>query len=435
MPNQLLEHLTRAFKIYNGKDTLQLYVPQVRVPRYFKKLDGTGIQLVPLPIRTRSYRWPCSVPQSLDSNTTAPVPHVEVPESPRPQFDPNSTPAPPVPTTDSAIAQFVPGSFPPENDTTPQHQTVDIQDPDSALPKPKPTIEQPKGGMLHAAFLIQALRKKQLAQRSRDQKHLETPLGSAIAFLQHHCATHRDRKPSRVDYLGFVAIMVTAGLELYTLLCAIRVTFDALRDIPGELNLPESETRTVEFEAYFKRICLYWDLFTQPAVFDLSSGELYEECKKGLGLMETLHGELGQFLERLREEGKELERLEATRKEKTKGKKKKKGNTETGGKVNEDGKKNEKTEGKNEAKNGKGGISNEAGKGGKKNESVGAIKKEGESSKAGVEEAKGQKPTEQQKGAGKQPNKGGSSADVPWKPGGGSRRSGKNGGSKKSRKR
>lgn len=424
-PNQLREHLTRAFKIYNGKDTLQLYVPQERLPGYLKRLDGTGIQLIPLPIRTRSYPWPCPVLQSLDpTTTTAPALHVETPESPLSQPGPDSTPAPPVPTTGSAVAQFVPGSFPQEHDTTPQHQTMGIQNPDGALSKPKPTMQPPEGGVLHAAFLIQALRRRQLAQRSRAEKRLDSSSGRTISILQNFCAIHRDRKPSRVDYLRFVSVMVTAGLELHTLLGANRFTFEKLLAVPVELNLPESETRNLEFEAYSKRVSpqYYWGLFTEPAVFDLSSDELYEECKKGLGLMKILEGELGQFMERLQEESRELERVKTTSNKKTKGKKKK-GNTGVGGTMNKD------------EKNSEGGISNEAGKGGKKNESVGATEKAGESSTAGAGGAKEQKPTEQQKGAGKKPNKGGSSADVPWKPGGGGRRSVKNGGSKKSRKR
>lgn len=423
-PNQLREHLTRAFKIYNGKDTLQLYVPQERLPGYLKRLDGTGIQLAPLPIRTRSYPWPCPVPQSLDP-TTAPVPHVEAPESPLPQLDLDSTPAAPVPTTGSAVTQFVPGSFPQERDTTPQHQTMDIQNPDGPLSKPKPTMQHPEGGVLHAAFLIQALRRRQLAQRSLEKRRLDTLIGRTISFLQNYCAAHRDRKPSRVDYLGFVSVMVTAGLELHTLLSANRFTFEKLLDVPGELNLPESETRKVEFEALSKRVSpqYYWDLFTEPTVFDLSSEGLYEECKKGVGLMKTVEEELGQFMERLQGEGKELERVKTTGGKKTKGKKKK-GNTGGGGTMNEDGKK------------GKVGISNETGKGGKKNESVGAIEKAGESSTAGAgAAAKEQNPTEQQKGAGKELKKGGNSAGVPWNPSGGNRRPGKNGGSKKSRKR
>lgn len=422
-PNQLREHLTRAFKIYNGKDTLQLYVPQERLLGYLKRLDGTGIQLVPQPIRTRSYPRPCPVPQSLDP-TTAPAPHVEAPESSLPQFDPDSTPAAPVPTTGSAITQFVPGSFPQERDTTPQHQTMNIQNPDGPLSKPKPTMQHPEGGVLHAAFLIQALRRRQLAQRSLEKKRLDTSIGRTISFLQNYCAAHRDRKPSRAEYLGFVSVMVTAGLELHTLLSANRFTFEELLDVPGKLNLPESETRNLEFEALSKRVSpqYYWDLFTEPMVFDLSSEELYEECKKGVGLMKILEEELGQFMERLQGEGKELERVKTPSNKKTKGKKKK-GNTGVGGTMNEDGKK------------GKVGISNETGKGGKKNESVRAIEKVGESSTIGAGAAKEQKPTEQQKGAGKQPNKGGSSADAPRKPSGGGRRGGKNGGSKKSRKR
>lgn len=521
-PNQLPEHIARAFEIYRGKERLLLYVPQERVYRRFKKFGGTEIRLISLPIRPR--RRPvaqnleltsvsdfyvsdsalekldrssvppehestqhgasvaateipdsplppldhASMPQSLDPTPhTSPAPHVQSLESASPQLEDGSAPQSLIPTSmgpvpdaqspNSALPQLdhasapqdpsptsqiqvtdiePPNSAPPQSshvstpqifDSTPKRQAAVIQSPVSTPPKSKPTLQRPQGALLHAAFLIQVLRRRQLVQRSRDELHQKTTTGRAIAFLQHFCTTHRDRKRARVDYLGFVAAMVTDGLELHMLLNTTVATFGILLEEPGRLNLPASETRTTEFEAYEKRIYSpYWYLFVNPTVFGLSSAELYAECKKGIEFVNTLNGELTQFKERLQAESKELEKVKGMSKKNAKGKKKKRAG-EVADKVNEV--KND------EAKDGgKGGKKLEAGKD-KKDQNVGATKKEGESSKAGAGETKEQKPTEQQKGTGKQVGKGGSSSDVPWKPRDNTRRSGKGGGGKKSKKR
>lgn len=523
-PNQLPEHIARAFEIYRGKETLLLYVPQERVYKRVKKFGGTEILLVSLPIRPRrrpvaqnldstpapdfrvsgsalgqldhNYIPPdhestqygalvvateilgsafpeldhASMPQGIDPTPHAsPAPHVQSPDSTLPQLDHDAAPQSLDPTSvgpsldaqsqDSAMPQLdhgspllnpgptsqiqatdiePPNAAPPQSghvstqihdSTTPKSQAAVIQGPISAPPQSKPTLQRPQGALLHAAFLIQALRRRQLVQRSHNQLHQKTATGRAIASLQDFCATHRDRKCARVDYLGFVAAMVTDGLELYMLLNATAATFSILLEEPGKLNLPTSEPRAAEFEAYKQRIYSpYWYLFVNPTVFGLSSAELYAECKKGIEFVKTLNGELVQFKERLEVESKELEKMKSVSKKNAKGKKKKRAG-EVANKANENGKKIEKAEVNNDAKDDE--------KGGKKLEDKkdeNATKKEGESSKAGAG-AEGQKPIEQQKGTGKQVGKGGSSTDVPWKPRDNARRSGKSGGGKKSRKR
>lgn len=519
-PNQLPEHIARAFEIYRGKETLLLYVPQEKVYRRVKKFGGIEIRLVSLPIRPRrclgaqnldprvpdpapgqpdhnsvlldheSTQYEASVavpetsdpalpqldhapmPQSIDPTHTSPAPHFQSPDSALLQVEDGSAPqsldptsADPVPdaqSPDSALPQLnhgsapldldppsqiqatdiePPNSAPPQSDhvstpqtpdSTPKRQAAAIQRPVSTPPQSKPTLQRPQGALLHAAFLIQALRRRQLAQRSRDQLHQKTTTGSAIAFLQNFCATHRDRKRAHVDYLEFVAAMVTDGLELYMLLKATVATFNILIEEPGKLNLPASEARTAEFDAYDKRIYSpYWYLFVNPTVFGLSSAELYAECKKGIEFTKALNRELVQFKERLQGESKKLENVKVMSKKNAKGKKKK-GAGGVVDKGNEDGKKSEKIEVKN---SGEGGGKLQAGKEDKGDESVGETKKEGESSKADAGETKEQKSTEQQKGTAKEVSKGGSSTDVPWKPRNNARRSGKGGGGKKSRKR
>lgn len=395
LPHQLPEHLARAVQIYNGKEKLLLYITEHKVPRWYEGLDGAGIQLVALPIRPR--RRP--VFQNLESTIAPEAPDVEEPNPTLLQFElilssPEVDPTPQTPAMASA----------PSATTTIHHQAPDIKP--SGASKSKQPLKRPEGALLHAGFLIQALRRRQLAQRSRDQLHLATTPGRLIATLHGFCAAHRDQKRTRAGYLEFVATMVTTGLELYMHLNTAVATIGLLREEPEKLGLVANELQTAEFDDYEKRTSTWLDLFRMPAVFELSAGELEIQCKTGIEAVNTLNVELERSMERLQAESKEMEMQKTASNKKGKGKKR---GAEVGAKVNEVGKKSEEVEGKK-------------GRGGGKKAEAGGIKKEGGSSKTGAGGDKELKPTEQQKGGRNQPGKGGSSAGVPWTPSGGGRR-------------
>lgn len=405
LPHQLPEHLARAVQIYNGKEKLLLYIAEHKVPRWYEGLDGAGIQLVALPIRPR--RRP--VFQNLEPTIAPEAPDVEEPNPTLLQFEvslssPEVDPTPQTPAMASA----------PSATTTIHHQAPDIKP--SGVSKSKQPLKRPEGALLHAGFLIQALRRRQLAQRSRDQVHRATTPGRLIATLHGFCAAHRDQKHTRAGYLEFVATMVTTGLELYMHLNTTMATLALLREETGKQGLVASELRTAELDDYERRTSTWLDLFRVPAVFELNAEELEIQYKTGIEAVNTLNVELERSMERLQAERKEMEMQKTASNKKGKGKKKR--GAEVGVKVNEVGQKGEEAEG---VKGGGGGKKAEAGKGDNIG-SGGGIKKEGESSKTGAGGDKELKPTEQQKGGGKQPGKGGSSAGVPWTPSGGGRR-------------
>lgn len=281
-PNQLIEHIARAFQFYNGNDTVLLYVREDKVNSRIESLGETGIQVLPLPIRQR-----------------------------------------PTPFPNTALKRLAP-------------QRLD-------------------GLILHAAFLIQALRRKQLVKRSRDQLHMDTSSGRAISSLQNFCASYRERKPLRREYLQFVIVMVTDGLRLYLLLDMASTTFQALLELAEKL--PTSETRKLEFDDCNGQIYSeYWFLFEDPKVFDLDATKLQEKLKEGEKITHALNGKLSRFKERLQAEFKELEDAKAiSMKNSGKGKL----GPGAKGKENHDRKMVLKTEGSNKTKKDKSGREGE----------------------------------------------------------------------------
>lgn len=336
-PNQLIEHIARAFQFYNGKDRVLLYVCEDGMNRRIEGLGETGIQVLPLPIRQRP--------------TPAPL-------------NPNSAPWPAYLDKRSGLAP-----------------------------------QRLNGQILHAAFLIQVLRRKQLAKRSRDQLHMKTSSGRAISSLQNFCASHREKKPLRLEYLQFVVAMVTDGLKLYLLLDMALTTFQALGALAEKL--PASETRKLEFDDYEGQIYSeYWYLFEDPKVFDLDVTKLQEKLREGDKITHALNEKLDRCKERLEVEIKELEDAKAiSMKNSGKGKL----GPGARGKGNHDGKMIQKTEGSKETgkekSEGEGEITvarkeekSDEGvkevKERKENESVGDVKAEGTSGMTEKEEKK-----------------------------------------------
>lgn len=374
-PNQLFEDIARAFQFYNGNDTVQLYVCEDEVNSRIESLNRTGIQVVPLPIRQRP----------------APAPHNLAP------LDPSAVPWRSGPASrDKGFSSAPHAQYP------------------GPTRQPNFASQRPDGPILHAAYLIQVLRRKQLVKRSRDQLHMKTPSGKAIDSLQNFCADHRERKPSRLEYLQFVVVMVTDGLRLYLLLDMALTTFQALGALAEKL--PASETRNLEFDDYKGQIYSeYWYLFEDPKVFELDGTTLQEKLKEGEKITHALNGKLGQCMERLQAEIKELEDAKAISMKNSQ-----KGSLGSGvkGKGKHNGKIIQKTEGSKETKEDKPGGKGESivaekeekndegvgeedeivqdfkaeGRSGKKEEkkveNVGEIQEKGENSKAKKEEKK-----------------------------------------------
>lgn len=299
-PNQLIEHIARAFQFYNGNDTVLLYVCEAKLNSRIESLGETGIQVLPLPIRQH-----------------------------------------PTPSPNIALRRLAP--------------------------------QRLNGLILHAAFLIQAWRRKQLVKRSRDQLHMKTSSGRAISSLQNFCARYRERKLLRREYLQFVIVMVTDGLRLYLLLDMASTTFQALLALAE--RLPTSGTRNMEFEDYNGQIYSeYWFLFEDPKVFDLDATKLQEKLKEGEKITHALNGKLSWCMKRLEVEFKELEDAKAISMKNS-------GEGKLGpgakGKENDDRKMILKTEGSNETKKDKSGMEGEitvARKEEKSNEGAGEIK-------------------------------------------------------------